>query len=152
MNPTVSNAALPGVKTEGLSKLLKRKVWTCSSEKLDFTLMPGQRAQKAHSPAHLQIVEGKAVMVCFIQHPLSPCFILSQSGAQCLTWMALGQAVWQGSHSCHQTPVPCCLLCATANSISVPSATRLRSHWGLFHSGLSKYCQNTVLTLISSVL
>lgn len=60
----MSNAALPGVKTEGLAKLLKRKVWTCSSEKLDFTLMPGQHAQKAHNPAHLQIVKGKAVVVC----------------------------------------------------------------------------------------
>lgn len=46
--------------------MLKWKVWTCSSEELDFTLMPGQHAQKAHNPAHVQIVEGKAVVVCFI--------------------------------------------------------------------------------------
>lgn len=37
-------------------------------------------------------------MVCFTVTS-SPRFILSQARAQCLTWMALGQAAWHGSHS-----------------------------------------------------
>lgn len=54
--------------------MLKWEVWTCSSEKLGFTLMKEQRAQTAHNPAHLQVLhtcKGENYQIVFHSNILS---------------------------------------------------------------------------------
>lgn len=71
--------------------MLKWEVWTCSSEKRDLTLMKEQRAQTAHSPAHLQVLhacKGENSQTVFRGNILS--LLYSRLGAL-LGWPRIGQ-------------------------------------------------------------
>jgi len=50
----VSNAALPNLTTEWLSKLLQ---WKVSFVEPDFTMMKEQNAQMAYHATHLQVLQ-----------------------------------------------------------------------------------------------
>lgn len=80
---------------------------------------------KRHTTPHIfqfcTTVKGKNT-VCFTVTS-SPCFTLSQARAQCLTWMAWGQAAWRGSRSPGAWQLPSDLL---------PSVRHGKQHLGAF--------------------
>lgn len=115
----MSDAALPGLTTGGLSKLLEWEVWTCTSEKLVFTLMKEQCAHTQCSPAHLQVrhtwkgehyptVCPSNILSLLYSWP-SVCSVPYLDALGSGSIERLLQSIPPNAAS-HRTPLPCCLV------------------------------------------
>lgn len=128
-----------------------------------FTLMKSS-ALRRHNPAHLRVLRtdkgGKNLSDRVSSTILSSLYPgLSTRSVPYLDGLGWGSVagvprsvVTEGGGS---TPGRTQNRCATLTRISVPSSTcpqGLGSHWSLFHSGLSKYCQKNNLLRLSLAL